>query len=101
MAKVKEWEKVTLRGEFVDLSMFAKGEIDLANIHFDLTEKQQLTLISNFKLGQIIKFKIKLFLKRILDWVMRANDERAKPYVLNAELKGAKRYFKDLNDNKK
>jgi hypothetical protein len=97
----QEWQKINLEHELVDLSFYCKGTIDIAQIQFHQNEKQQLTLLAKYKIRTIIKFKIKLFLQRVINWITDVSDYRVKPFDIKEELKGAKRYFKDLNDNQK
>ena len=91
----QEWQKITLQHEFADLTFHCKGDFNIPHMQMNMTEKQQLTLISNFKLKDIIKFKIKLFLQRVINWITNVSDYRVKPFDIKQELKQAKRYFKD------
>ena len=93
--KNKDWEKINLEHEIVDISFYCKGDINISLMQIHQTEKQQLTLLAKYKIRTIIKFKIKLFLQRVINWIMNVSDYKVKPYDLKSELKGAKRYFKD------
>ena len=88
----KDWQKINLEQEIVDLSFYYKGTIDIAQIQIHQTEKQQLILLAKYKLSTIIKFKIKLKLQRLIKWITRENDERVKPFDAKEELNSIDRY---------
>ena len=91
----QEWKRTTIINELIDLTFYYKGTVDLAQMNIEQNEKQQLTLLAKYKIKTIIKFKIKLFLQRVINWIMNVSDYRVKPSDIKQELKSAKRYFKD------
>jgi hypothetical protein len=90
----QDWKKTSLTNEFTDLTFHYKeyGSLQIAQIQMNQTEKQQLALLSKYKLSTIIKGKIKLFLKRVIDQIMRVSDERVVPFSYKEELKSVDRF---------
>jgi hypothetical protein len=67
--KTGEWNKVKLSNHILDLSMYIKGTVDMAQMQITQSKNQQLRLIAQYKLIDMVRVKLHLWFKSLAEWI--------------------------------